>query len=182
MVTRRAGRPARRMGRDRQRAAQLRRAVGWRRRHVRPASGPRPRRPAQSAGAVSIPRRATRLRFRHPSHQHESVGDGARGDPTSDTRAARCRRGRRSRRPPAARGAPAGCATASPARWCPAPRRRTRCGRPASWRSARPPTPCSAGPPTRGRGCPPCPRLGDRPAAALPSDRAPRCRDPWLSG
>ena len=39
---------------------------------------------AQSVRAVSIPRRATRLRFRHARHRHESVGDGARGDAPSD--------------------------------------------------------------------------------------------------
>ena len=120
-------------------------------------------RPAQSAGAVSIPRRATRLRFRFPGNRHESVGDGPRGHPAHHTRkrgidaggvrgghprrVARRRRARRRHRHAGAR------------------RRRppTRCGRPTSSRSARPTTPCSAGPPTRGPACPPCP--GSAPTA-----------------
>ena len=54
----------------------------------------------------------------------------ARGGPPPAHPAARCRCARRSRRPPAAPGAPAGSATASPARWCPARPRPTRCGTP----------------------------------------------------
>ena len=65
MVDRRAGGPARRLGRDRQRATELRRAVG-RRATACTRSGWAPSGPsAQPVRAVSIPRRATRLRFRY---------------------------------------------------------------------------------------------------------------------
>ena len=53
-------------GVHRQHAAQLRRAVGRRRRHVCPASRRRPSHAAESVRAVSIPRRAPRLRLRLP--------------------------------------------------------------------------------------------------------------------
>ena len=144
------------MGRDRQRATQLRRVVGRRQRNVRPASGSGTRRRAQPACAVSIPRRAPRLRLRFPGHRHRPVGDDPRGDPAPDT----CKRsidaggvlGRDPRRLARRRG----------------PRRRHRnacsrragllcgVGRPASWRSARPTTRCNAGRPTPDRGCPRC--------------------------
>ena len=62
---------------------------GAARRHVRAASRRRPGPRAQPVGAVSIPRRATRLRFRHPGDRHESVGDGACGHRASHRRAAR---------------------------------------------------------------------------------------------
>ena len=82
----RAGGPTRRVGRNRERATQLRRVVGRRQRDVCAASRRGPRRPAQSARAVSIPRRAPSLRLRFPGHQHESVGDDPCGDPAPDTR------------------------------------------------------------------------------------------------
>ena len=53
---------------------------------MRSVWAPTERRPAQPARAVSIPRRAPRLRLRFPGHRHESVGDDARGDPAPDTR------------------------------------------------------------------------------------------------
>ena len=74
-----SGRQAGRVGRHRQRAAQFRRAVGRRRRHVRPATWRRTRQPTQPTRAVSIPRRAPRARFRRP---------GDRLDPWASVRAA----------------------------------------------------------------------------------------------
>ncbi len=153
---RRAGRQAGPVGCHRQHAAQFRRVVGRQQRDVRPAPRDRQSRPAQPAGAVSIGRRAPRVRLRCPGDQHQSVGDGARGQPPPHARAARSRCAPPSRRPPAAPGGPAACATASPARSCPARPPRMRCGRPASSRSARRPTASSGGPPTRGPGCRPC--------------------------
>ena len=165
---RRAGHPPRRVGRLGERAAQLRCAVGRRGRDVCPASGSGPSRPAQPVRAVSIPRRAPRLRLRLPGHRHESVGDDARGDPASDTGAARCRCARgvlgghprrvARRRGPRRRHRHAGSRCA---------RDPMRCGTPTSSRSVHPTTRCSAGRPIRDRGCPRC------------RDSAPttRCRD-----
>ncbi len=77
--------PAGRVGRHRKRATELRRAVGRRSRDVCAASRPGQSPAAQSAGAVSIPRRATRLRLRFAGHQHESVGDRPCRNPAPDT-------------------------------------------------------------------------------------------------
>ena len=103
-----------------------------------------------------------------PGDQHESVGDSPCRGAGTTPRPARSRRGRRSLRRPAAPGARAGCATASPARWCPARRPPTRSGTPANWSSA-PPTDAvqrwSTDPRSR---VPALPRLGA-------DDRLPRC-------
>ena len=175
---RRAGRPARRVGRHRQRATQLRRAVG--------------RRQPGCTRSVSAPTEAVRLNplallasqgvplafgSDSPGHRHESVGDGPRGDPTPDTRAARV--SARAAFSAATRGAWRAGGVRDGVTGTLVP------GAPASYavwetervsRSARRPTPCSAGPPTRAPGCPPCRGSVRRPAAALPADRAPGCR------
>ena len=111
---------------------------GGERRHVCAAPWRRPRHAAEPVGAVSIPRRAPRVRLRHPGDRHESVVDGARGDSPPARPAARSRCVRRSRRRPAAGGAPAACATASPAPLCPVRPRRMRYGTPTSFEVSAP--------------------------------------------
>ena len=161
--------------------------MGRRRRHVRRSASARDRAARLNPFAL-LASQGVPLAFGSdtPGHQHESVGDGAGRDRAPAPRAARCRRVRRSLRPPAARGGPAGCATASPGTLVP--------GAPASYAVWDVP----GGPRPRGRrarrrraalvhrpalaGARAAPARRRRPAAALPSDGAPRCRDPWLSG
>ena len=137
---------------------------------------------AQSAGAVSIPRRATRLRLRFAGHQHESVGNRPRRNPAPDTGelgidaggvlggdprrmargrgARRCHRNTRARRTRVVRGVGD---------------RRVAGQRPRRRRAALVDRPAVAG--TR-----PAPARPRRPVAPMRADRSPRCRHPWLSG